>query len=208
MSRSKEQILRISILPLTIIDIYNIDYQYMTATLPPISRPCSAALPIANVVLRILIVVNWVGGAAILALLFVMPNQQWIMSAFKLAPSPEAERVIMGLRAIAVLGLVAIPLNYIVLKRLLAIVGTVRAGAPFVAANASRLQNIAWTLLALQLLGLVIGAIAKVLSTPAHPIHINAGFSVNGWLAVLLTFVLARVFAEGALMREDLEGTV
>ena len=27
-------------------------------------------------------------------------------------------------------------------------------------------------------------------------------------LAVLLTFVLARVFAEGTLMREDLEGTV
>ena len=114
----------------------------------------------------------------------------------------------MGLRAIAVLGLAAIPLNYIVLKRLLAIVWTVRAGAPFVAANASRLHNIAWALLVLQLLGLVIGAIAKVVSTPAHPIHINAGFSVNGWLAVLLTFVLARVFAEGALMREDLEGTV
>jgi uncharacterized membrane protein len=107
-----------------------------------------------------------------------------------------------------VLGLVAIPLNYIVLKRLLAIVGTVRAGSPFVAANASRLQNIAWTLLALQIIGIVIGAIAKALSTPAHPIHIDAGFSVNGWLAVLLTFVLARVFAEGALMREDLEGTV
>ena len=181
----------------------------MTATtVHPISRSCSAALPIAHVVLRILIILNWVGGAAILALLVVMPNQQWIMSAFKLTPSPEAERVIMGLRAIAVLGLAAIPLNYIVLKRLLAIVGTVRAGAPFVAANASRLQNIAWALLVLQLLGLVIGAIAKVVSTPAHPLHINAGFSVNGWLAVLLTFVLARVFAEGALMREDLEGTV
>lgn len=180
----------------------------MTATVQPISRPYSAALPIAHVVLRILIVLNWLFGAAILALLTVMPNEQWIMSAFKLSPSPEAERVIMGLRAIAVLGLVAIPLNYIVLKRLFAIVGTVRAGAPFVAANASRLQNIAWVLLALQLLGLVIGAIAKVVSTPAHPVHINAGFSVNGWLAVLLTFVLARVFAEGALMREDLEGTV
>jgi hypothetical protein len=193
---------------LTIINNKLIAYQYMTATLPPISRSYSAALPIANVVLRILIILNWVGGAAILALLVVMPNQQWIMSAFKLSPSPEAERVIMGLRAIAVLGLAAIPVNYIVLKRLLAIVGTVRAGAPFVAANASRLQNIAWALLALQLLGLVIGAIAKAISTPAHPIHIDAGFSVNGWLAVLLTFVLARVFAEGALMREDLEGTV
>ncbi|MFY9555323.1 MAG: DUF2975 domain-containing protein [Blastocatellia bacterium] len=155
-----------------------------------------------------LIVVNWLGGAAILALLVVLPNEQWIMSAFKLSPSPEAERLVMGLRAIAVLGLAAIPLNHAVLKRLLAIVRTVRAGEPFVAANASRLQAIAWVLLALQLLSIVIGAIAKTVSTPAHPLHIDAGFSISGWLAVLLTFLLARVFAEGALMREDLEGTV
>jgi hypothetical protein len=168
----------------------------------------SAALPIAHVVIRILIVLNWLVGAAILALLVVMPNEQWIMSAFHLSPSPDASRLVMGLRAIAVLGLVTIPLNYIVLKRLLAIVKTVREGDPFVAANASRLQAIAWTLLALQLFSLVIGAIAKTVSTPAHPLHLNAGFSTNGWLAVLLTFVLARVFAEGTLMREDLKGTV
>ena len=129
----------------------------------PISS--SAALPIAYVVLRILIVVNWLGG-------------------------------------------VAIPLHYVVLKRLLAIVETVRAGDPFVAANAYRLQVIAWVLLALNLLSIVIGAIALSVSTPAHPLHMNAGFSISGWLAVLLTFLLARVFAEGALMREDLEGTV
>jgi len=172
------------------------------------STSSSAALPITHVVLRILIIVNWLGGAAILALLVVMPNEQWIMSAFKLSPSPDAERLIMGLRAVAVLGLVVIPLNYVILKRLLAIVQTVRAGDPFVAANASRLQAIAWALLALQIISIIIGAIGKAVSTPAHPVHLNAGFSINGWLAVLLTFLLARVFAEGTLMREDLEGTV
>ena len=71
-----------------------------------------------------------------------------------------------------------------------------------------RLQAIAWALLGLQLLSIVIGAIVKPVSTPEHPVHIDAGFSINGWLAVLLTFLLARVFAEGAYMREDLEGTV
>ena len=130
------------------------------------------------------------------------------MSAFKLSPSPEAERLVMGLRAVAVLGLAAIPLNYVILKRLLAIVETVRGGDPFVAANASRLQAIAWALLALQLLSIVIGAIAKAVSTPAHPLKLDAGFLINGWLAVLLTFLLARVFAEGTRMRDDLEGTV
>jgi hypothetical protein len=174
--------------------------------LKPISS--SAAVPIAYLLLRILIVVNWLGGAAILALLVVLPNEQWIMSAFKLSPSPEAERLVTGLRAIAVLGLAATPLNHAVLKRLLAIVRTVRAGVPFVAANASRLQAIAWVLLTLNLLSIVIGAIAKAVSTQAHPLHLDAGFSINGWLAVLLTFVLARVFAEGALMRKDVEGTV
>jgi hypothetical protein len=168
----------------------------------------SAALPIAHVGLQVLIVLNWLYGAAILALLVVMPNRRWIMSALELSPSPETEWVILGLRSIAVVGLVAIPLNYVVLKRLLAIVGTVRAGDPFVAANAQRLQGIGWALLALQLLSLVIGAIARAVSTPAHPIKLDAGFSVNGWIAVLLTFVLARVFAEGARMREDLQGTV
>jgi hypothetical protein len=109
---------------------------------------------------------------------------------------------------VAVLGLVGIPINYLVLRRLLAMVETVRDGDPFVAANALRLRSIAWALLALQLLGMLIGFVGKSLSTPDHPVDLNAGFSVNGWLAVLLTFVLAHVFAEGARMREDLEGTV
>src|SRR3954467_6050656 len=157
------------------------------------------ALPIAHVVLRILILLNWLMGAAILALLVVMPNQQWIMAAFKLSPSPDADRLILGLRAVAVLGLVAIPLNHAVLQRLLAIVMTVRAGAPFVAANAFRLQAIARALLVLQLLSITIGAIGKAVSSPAHPVHLDAGFSIGGWLAVFLTFLLARVFAEGTL---------
>ena len=168
----------------------------------------SPALPIARVVLRILIVVNWLGGAAILALLLAFPTRQWIMSSLDLSPSPEADHVVMGLRAIAVVGIIATPLNYAILKRLLAMVETVRAGDPFVAANAYYLQSIAWALLALQLLSLVVGAIVKRISTPEHPIHINAGISINGWLAVLLTFLLARVFAEGTFMREDLAGTV
>jgi hypothetical protein len=172
------------------------------------SQSYSAALPIAYVVLRILLVLNWLVGAAIVALLLLTPNEQWIMTAFKLSPGPEAERLVMGLRAIAVVGLASIPLNYVVLKRLLAMVHTVRAGDPFVAANARRLQVISWALLALQLLSLVIGAIANGVSTPAHPVDVDAGFSISGWLAVLLAFVLARVFAEGTLMREDLEGTV
>ena len=99
----------------------------MNVTLTPISQSGSAALPIAHAALRILIILNWLVGVAIIALLVITPNEQWIMSAFKLSSSPETERLVMGLRAIALLGLGTIPLNYAVLKRLLAIVQTVRA---------------------------------------------------------------------------------
>lgn len=168
----------------------------------------SAALPIARAVLRVVIVLNWVGGAGILALLLVVPHEQWILRSFDLSPSPAADRLILGLRTIAVIGLVAVVLYHVILSRLLAMVETVRDGDPFVTANADRLRTIAWSLLALQFLGLGIHAIARTVAIPGRPLHITAEFSIGGCLVVLLMFLLARVFAEGAHMREDLEGTV
>jgi hypothetical protein len=169
----------------------------------------SSALPLARATLRTLVVLNGLFGAAILALLVAtLVAERWTFTALGVPPSAGIEPVMMGMRAIAVLGLVAIPLNHAVLGRLTAIVETVREGDPFLATNGSRLKAIAWVLLALQLLGLAIGAIGTAISTPAHPLHLDAGFSPSGWLAVILTFVLARVFAEGTRMREDLEGMV
>ena len=168
-----------------------------------------SVLPLARAALRILIVLNWLAGAAILTFLIAtVVAEQWTFTALGIGPSSGIPSMIAGLRAIALLGLIAIPLNHAVLRRLSTIVETVRAGNPFVAANAHRLQVIAWVLLALQLLSVVIGAIGKAISTPGHPLHLDAGFSTSGWLAVVMTFVLARVFAEGARMREDLEGMV
>lgn len=168
----------------------------------------SAALPIAHAALRILVVVNWVYGAAILLLLVALPTERWILASFHLAPSPDADRLVAGLRAIAVVGLASIPLHYLILRRLLEMVDTVRAGDPFVTANAARLRTIAWSLLALQLLAFVVRALVGAISTPAHPVDIDPGSWINGALAVLLTFLLAGVFAHGNRLRDDLEGTV
>ena len=173
------------------------------------SRHPSAALPIAFVVLRILMLLNSLWGAAIAALLlWTFVNEEWTMRALGVVGAADTTTVIWGMRAIAALGIFAIFLSYTVLKRLLAMVETVRRGDPFVAANAYRLQAIAWILVALQFVSLAIAGIARAISTPEHPFNLDAGFSVNGWLAVILLFVLARVFAEGTLMREDLEATV
>ena len=172
------------------------------------ARILSSSLPIARIVLILLIVLNILAGVGILALLFVLPNREWIISALNLSDYPNPDRVVWGLRGVAVLGVIAIGFNHLILERLLAIVDTVRRGDPFIAENAYRLQATAWFLLVLQLIGLAIAAIGRTISTPGHEVELNAGFSPAGWLAVLMTFVLARVFAEGAIMRRDLQGTI
>ena len=173
------------------------------------SRDQSATLPVAWITLRILIIVNWAYGAAVLGLLaFTFVNEPWFMKAIDVPAGTDAAQIMTGLRAIAALGLLAVPINHLILTRLLRIVETVSRGDPFVAVNAYRLQAIAWLLLALQVLSIIIGGIGKAIASKEFPLHLDAGFSTSGWLAVILTFVLARVFAEGTLMREDLEGTV
>ena len=168
----------------------------------------SPALPIANITLKLFIVLNLLWAVAIAVLLLAMPYREWIISALDLSSALDVDRVIAAMRRIALLGVLAIGLNHVVLTRLLAIVRTVGDGDPFVAGNAARLRAIAWTLLVLQLIGMGIEAIAKTISTPANPVNLETGFSLNGWLAVVLMFVLARVFTVGAAMRSDLEGTI
>ena len=168
----------------------------------------SPALPIAYVLLQTLAVLNWLVAAAMLVLVFLFPTERWILSALDLQPGAQADRIIFGLHVIAGIGLIGVVLNHLVLTRLIAMVDSVRRGDPFIRANAERLRWIAWSLLGLQIIGLVIAGIAGALSRPGHPIDIDAGPSIAGWLAVLIAFILARVFAEGALMREDLEATV
>jgi hypothetical protein len=168
------------------------------------AKPPAGALTLARGVLKILIVLNWLYGACILAALIISPIAGWPA----LSPSPENARLLVGMRAVAILILVGIPLHYVVLTRLLDIVETVRAGTPFVAQNAVRLNTIAWSILGLQTLSLIMAAIAKGVSTRAYAFRVDAAFSTGGWLAVILLFVLARVFSEGARMRDELEGTV
>ncbi len=172
-------------------------------------RPHAASLPLADQALRVLIVLNVLGGVAIGALLAAtFINETWAFTALGVPPSPETRGELTGMRMVAVLGIAAVPLNHVVLARLRAMVRSVLDGESFAGANAARLRAIAWSLLALQLLSVVIGAIGHAVSTPAHPLHLDAGFSPGGWLAVLMAFVLERVFAEGTTMRDDLAGTV
>ena len=171
-------------------------------------RSDPALLSLTRLALRAFVGLNLLIGALILAMLaasLVMETQFLVMLGARADAGPA---LIWGMRLIMLVGIAAVPLALVVLTRLLAIVATVRAGDPFVAVNAARLQTIAWALLGLELLHLAAGAIAALASSAADPLDIGWSFSFTGWLAVLLLFVLARVFDHGARLREDLEGTI
>jgi len=164
-------------------------------------------LPTARAVLRAFIVLNLFLGVGI-CVLFVasLVARDAVFAA--LGANVTNARLIDGMRLIMAIGIGSVALTHILLTRVLAIVETVRRGDPFVAGNAARLQTTAWALLGLELLHLAVGAIAAAASSAAEPLDLNWNFSVTGWFAVLLLFVLARVFDHGTRMRDDLEGTV
>ena len=160
-------------------------------------------------VLRLLTKLNLLIGAHIVALLVAsLVAEPWVMRALGVPPTSFNSRLFIGMRLIMVIGICSIPFVHFVLTRLLMFVETVRTGNPFAAANAHRFQMIAWALLALGALNLVVRAVAASVSSPAVPLHVGEGYSFALWLVVLLLFVLARAFEDGARMREELEGTV
>ena len=166
----------------------------------------SAALPMAWITLRIMIILVWIFFGSILALLvFSFLDETATSKLLGLGGLPES---MSGIRSIAILGVLTAPINYAILKCLLDMVETVRSGDPFVRENAYRLNTIAWLLLVMGVANIILASSGKRVSIPQHAFYFDVTWSVNGWLAVILTFVLARVFAAGAMMREDLEGTI
>jgi hypothetical protein len=173
------------------------------------ARTYPDALTLSRRVLRIVIKLNLLIGILILALLIAsLIAEAPVMGALGVPPAQFSSTLLVGMRVIMVLGIAAIPIVHFVLTRLLTIVDTVSVGNPFVLANAARLQAIAWAVLGLELMHFVVGVVAAGVSSAAVPLNISWGFSLTRWLAVLLLFVLARVFEQGARMREELDGTV
>ena len=170
-------------------------------------------LTLSRRILRVLLVLNPLFGLGILGMLITSFAAEGFMiralfhehGASQMA---ESMSMIAGMRWIMGLGILGVLLMQVALRRLLAIVETVSAGDPFVILNAERLKTIAWVSMALEALHVVIGTIAHGVSTETHPIDIDMKFNFTRWMVVLFLFVLARVFEQGARMREDLEGTV
>ena len=173
------------------------------------NRTASRALAISRPLLQTLTVANWVYAAGITTLLvssFFRPDWPWVPLGLEVE-GPDST-IPSALRTVMVLGLVGSALVHTILRRLVAIVDTVRAGDPFVADNALRLQSIAKRVMGIEVLRLAVHLVYENFARQGTPLDLGEAFALTPWLAVLLLFVLAGVFTQGARLRSDLEGTV
>ncbi|QJQ32194.1 DUF2975 domain-containing protein [Sphingomonas lacunae] len=164
-------------------------------------------------ILRIMNMLNWIAGIAILlalgALAFVFPSQM-ADSLSRSDPALSAETLLVALRWVVIITAPIILLVHILFTRLIAMIDSVPGGNALSLVNADRLRTIAWALIGINLLDLAYGAVAMwadfSAGDGASPFEWT--FSLTGWLAALMLFILAQVFREGAAMRDELEGTV
>ena len=162
----------------------------------------------SRIVVRLAMVVNRlfllaVGLGLAASFLFDRPVSQFLVRS---APGVDGARELVGLRCEALIGLVMAVATDRLLVALGQMIETARIGDPFIAENAGRLRTVGWSLLALQLLDIPFAVFSRYF--PNLGSGGDGDYSVGGWVAVLLVFVLSRVFASGAAMRDELEGTI
>lgn len=166
-------------------------------------------LTAAKWVLRLLVAVNWAAGLLFVGVLVVtfLGGDRLLAGLERNFPDADAAQVLAGIRLIMVICVAAVVPVHAIFAALLRMLATVETGDPFIADNAARLQRIGWALLAVQLLDLAFGL---AVAWTGEEIPVASGWepSIAGWISVLLVFVLARVFAQGARMRDELAMTV
>ena len=133
--------------------------------------------------------------------------QPQLASFLRQSGNNDIPSLMTGLRLLMLIGIVMGIATDRLLTALGQVIASARAGDPFVAANARRLQAIGWSLLVLQLLDIPAALLTRFFPSlgTAAP---DGTISLGGWVAVLMVFVLSRIFAAGSLMRDELEATV
>ena len=94
----------------------------------------------------------------------------------------------------------------VIVERLRKIFGTLTAGDPFHPDNVVRLRLIGLVLAGLEIGRYVFSGMARWLAPNAKVI--DDSFTLTAWFSVLVVFVLAEVFREGARLRREAELTI
>ena len=123
---------------------------------------------------------------------------------FSMADAKTARRIVTGS---LLFGAVYIAGILVIVGRLRRIFATLTAGDPFHPDNVRRLRTIGGVLAALELFRYPTALLTAWL---APEVWAGKGFNLNltAWFAVLVVFVLAEVFREGARLRREAELTI
>ena len=148
------------------------------------------------------------GATLIAAPVMVLARATVLAGLTTEAGRPVPGATIVALAAILLLVAAMAVCAFAFLRHLRRIVASVGQGDPFVPANAQRLAAMGWLTLAIEGLSIPVGGIGEWLAATIKDATSDFGISVGGVLLALILFILARVFREGARMRDDLEGTV
>lgn len=166
------------------------------------ARPADDLLVAANILLGIVLVgviLALAFGAIALVVQVARLGEALLVSPLDPVWAP-VNRLLFGLGALL--------LVEAVIGSLLAMIGAVGRGEAFARDNVSRMETIACDVLGLQVLGLVAATAGVPVGTGIAGIDLGVGLTPAGLALVLVLFVLARVFREGARLREEAEGTV
>ena len=164
-------------------------------------------LGIARLLLGIIMAIFVVGAVVIAgAIPVVYFLQDKVLAHFAAHGVPPAS--IWAVMAVQLLAVLAAVLGFYYFRHIHRIIDTVSEGDPFVPANAQRLNAMGWIAVAGQLMAIPFNIVGRWMGTVASSFQVDFGLSIGGILLILILFILARVFREGARMREELEGTV
>lgn len=165
-------------------------------------------LGFSRLLVGLLRILNLLMGALLVVMLIASFLFEPVFQEFfsKRPPRIDPGLLMPTLRVWILLATPMIAAVHILYSRLLELIGTVRAGDPFVPENAARLRTMAWCLVTVELLRLSFGVMAAIMNAAGS--NIDWSFSLSGWVAVVVVFVLARVFEEGTRIRADLEAMI
>lgn len=182
----------------------------MTAR-PARARPARGLFTLAQTAVQAVRAMCWLGIlAALLAVPLVAYDRRWLLDAVHDARTAAAHGGDLFLHFCIGLGTIValLVLCLVFLRHLARMLRCAARERPFTHANARRLQRMAWLMLAMELLSIVIGLYAAWMGPDFAWMEVGGGMSITGLVAVLMLFVLARVFAVGAAMRDDLDGLI
>ena len=172
------------------------------------------ALDVVHVLLWLLLVCLLLGLlGALVAQPFVASQ---VIGDVSINGETDPERIRDMIRSPLIPGAIAATAVYVaglvfIVGRLRRVFVTLTQGDPFQPMNVRRLRLIGFTLAGIELFSYLVRAMLGWWKAQAHldvNLDIVQGFDLTVWFAVLVVFVLAEVFREGARLRREAELTI